>query len=267
MITDKSNQRSVFALIYEQRKTRAAINKALKAKQDAKSNAWKKMITRDPEKRAIMEMADEDAVIFAAMARKPMVPTNRMDAGIRTYMSHETPNQFTCYLPPDVEPGMPLEVVNEFGDKCVTVVPKEEAITTTVKERPKKHTVPVVGYTYTSKKKKETVVRKTADFTMGYGVDGIVFIVNDEPSVARTIVEKSDLGSTPVTESTELLAGAAVTEIEGKGTNTGSGDAGAVVEGIKSVARSRTGTLTAGVDTARRIAESMLPPADPTIFE
>jgi hypothetical protein len=119
-------------------------------------------------------------VILAGLIRKPIVPTYKVNAGIKTFCTPESPNRFTIYLPLEAEPGMTLEVLTEFGDKCITLVPKEEAITMVEKERPKMNRIPGLGWKMKSNKM-EKVVRKFTDVSLGYGLDGVTFIVNTDP--------------------------------------------------------------------------------------
>lgn len=175
---DTSGQRSMFAIVYEQQQAFSLKSKANAAKFKAKVNLRKGKNETNEAKKLIMQLEAEDAIIFEALARKPMAVGNLIDAGIKARVTAEEPNTFTVFLPPTCKAGAPLEVINEYGERCVTVVPSDEDVVTDKIGKPILLSTGIIGKVNTGFT--STVVRKTTEITIGRGLDGIVFVVNKD---------------------------------------------------------------------------------------
>lgn len=116
ILKDNSGQKSIFKLIYEQQKEMAAKSKATKAFHKSLENKIKLKKMKDGEKKRVLELENEDAIILAAQTRPPIEKGNVVDAGIKEGSTEEHPNSFVIYLPPDCKPGEKLEVSMEAGD-------------------------------------------------------------------------------------------------------------------------------------------------------
>lgn len=110
VLKDNSGQKSMFKLIYEQQKELAAKSKAAKAYLKAIENKKKLKKMKDGEEKRLLELENEDAIIFAAQTRTPMEEGNVVDGGIKEGSTEEDPDSFVIYLPPESQPGQKLEV-------------------------------------------------------------------------------------------------------------------------------------------------------------
>jgi hypothetical protein len=119
ILKDNSGQKSVLRLLYEQQKEMAAKSKAAKAHFKAIENKVKIKKMKEGEKKRIMELENDDAIILATQTRLPMEDGNLVDWGIKEGSTEEDPDSFVIFLPPESKPGQKLEVYGmHFNVPC-----------------------------------------------------------------------------------------------------------------------------------------------------